>query len=128
MFKALNPAGIWAPGPTYSHGVEVPGAACTLHISGQIGVDKSGRTGGDITEQTEIAFQNVLAILQESGMTKDNLVRLRCYLVNESDIQPFKTVRAEFLDGRKPASSMLIVKALGDPTWLVEIEAIAAKK
>ena len=127
MHKPINPPSIGAPGPTYSHGIEVPAAARQLHISGQIGVDASGRVGRDALEQAQIAFANVAEILKSAGMSTDDLVRIRCYLVSEADLAAFKEARAQFLGACKPASSLLIVKALADPAWRVEVEAVAAR-
>ncbi|SAL68237.1 hypothetical protein AWB69_07977 [Caballeronia udeis] len=59
-------------------------------------------------------------------MRLENLVRIRCFLIDVADIEVLKASRAAFLGEARPTSSLLIVKALGDPSWSVEVEAIAA--
>jgi len=127
MHKFHNPSTASKPGPTYSQGVETAAGARTLHVSGQIGVDAAGRTGETAAEQSRMAFANVEAILHSAGMNVTDLVRIRCYLVDDGDLGAFKVEREAFLKGAKPASSLIIVKALADPKWLVEVEADAAK-
>ncbi len=127
MHKSYNPSTVGKPGPTYSHGVEIAPGARTLHVSGQIGIDASGKTGQGAAEQSSIAFANVEAILKDAGYGVADLVRIRCYLVDEEDLSAFKAAREVFLKSNKPASSLVFVKALADPSWVVEVEAVAAR-
>lgn len=126
MHKTYDPKSIVQPGPTYHHGMEIVPGSRTLHISGQIGVDRHGHVGSTVREQADIAFANVHAILEAAGMRLENLVRIRCFLIDVADIEVLKASRAAFLGEARPTSSLLIVKALGDPSWSVEVEAIAA--
>ena len=52
-----NPDTMQKP-PGYSHVVEVTGPGRTVYFAGQLGIDKSGRMGANVREQTEIAFEN----------------------------------------------------------------------
>ncbi|MER8474212.1 Rid family hydrolase [Mesorhizobium sp. M1328] len=56
-----------------------------------------------------------------------NLVKINQYIVSASDIPAYVKVRNQFLDGHRPANTLLLVPALAGPELLVEVEAIAAK-
>ena len=112
----------------YAHGVEVPPAARTLHVSGQVGVDhRAGRTAdGGFEAQCHQAIDNVEAVLVAAGMALADVVKVIIYLTRREDIPRLREVRAERL-AVAPAVTMVLVAGLHDPEWLVEIEAVAAK-
>ena len=126
MFKNHDPASIGAPAPSYSHGIEVPPNARLLYIAGQIGMIQ-GRTGKSIEEQTEMAWRNLTAVLQAAGMGITDLVKITTFLTRAENIAAYRTVRDRFQAGHRPASTLLVVSALANPDWLVEVEAVAAK-
>ena len=108
----------------YSQAVEVLGATRTLYVSGQIGVDAAGATPADAIEQNRLAWSNLTAQLRAAGMTLDNLVRYTTILPDVADLAAARSVRAEYLGDRRPAST-LIVAGLANPAWKVEIEGVA---
>jgi 2-iminobutanoate/2-iminopropanoate deaminase len=122
--KAHNPASIAPPFRNiYSHGVECPANARTLWISGQIGTKPDGSIAPDCAGQAE----NIRAILTEAGMSFADLVKLNAYLVKAEDIPVFSPIRSKHLAGAKPAMTSVVVTALAQPSWLIEVEAVAAK-
>lgn len=124
MLNMINPAG--APPPQfYSQGVEATGAQRILFISGQVGVDASGKVGADIGEQARIASANLSAVLAEAGMSSANLVKTTIYLTDAAHMQGFMEAAASTLPSPPPATTLLIVKALASPALLVEIEGVA---
>ena len=76
--------------------------------------------------QMETAFQNILAILGSAGMGPHDLVKVTVFLTRSEDIGLYRQVRDRMLAGATPASTLLVISALANPDWLVEIEAIAA--
>ncbi|HEV2514523.1 MAG TPA: RidA family protein [Devosia sp.] len=124
MLTMFNPGGA-APEAPYSHGALVTNAARTLYISGQVGVDATGRMGADIGEQAQIAVANLNAVLAEAGMTPANLAKVTIYLTDDSLIPGFMQAAGGGLPSPPPATTLLVVKALAAPPLLVEIEAIA---
>jgi enamine deaminase RidA (YjgF/YER057c/UK114 family) len=126
--RQLKPAGVAPPFSHYSHGVEVGAGARWLHISGQVGIDPDGRLATDAAGQMELAWRNVLAILEDARMGPRDLVKVTAFLVRGSDTPLYREVRDRMLDGAEPASTLLIVAGLAHPDWLVEIEAIAARQ
>lgn len=110
----------------YAHGVEVPASARILHVSGQVGVGRDGRTEeGGFAAQCRQAIANIEAVLNSAQMTLNDIVKVTIYLVRREDLPLLRNVRATYL-AVAPAVTVVIVAGLHDPNWLVEIEAVAA--
>jgi enamine deaminase RidA (YjgF/YER057c/UK114 family) len=122
----LDPATIAPPVGRYSHGMLVPAGAKLLFISGQIGSRPDGTVPADFAEQARNAWSNLLAILKEGGMSADNLVKTTAYLTRPSDLPAYREVRASVAGEVRPASVLVFVPELANPSWLFEIEAVAA--
>ena len=126
MLAKHNPNTIAAAFSSYSLGVEAPAQARWLHVSGQIGVAPDGALAEGPEAQMETAFRNLLAILNSAGMGPHDLVKVTVFLTRPEDVGRYREVRDRMLAGATPASTLLVVAALADPDWLVEIEAVAA--
>jgi 2-iminobutanoate/2-iminopropanoate deaminase len=126
MMRHFNPEEIAAPGP-YSHGVEVSSFERILFISGQTGIRPDGSLAEGISEQTQVAIQNLTAVLHGAGMDTSNLVKITIYLTDESQIGGFMEAAGETLPTPPPATTLLFVRALAASPMLVEIEGIAVK-
>lgn len=124
---ARNPASIAPPAGRYVHGMEVPADARLLYVSGQVGIDRNGRPGATIEKQCELAWRNLVAILKEARMSADDIVRVNVYLTDPRYVAAYRAARDKFVGEKVPASTLLIVTALVDPAFMVEIEAVAAK-
>jgi enamine deaminase RidA (YjgF/YER057c/UK114 family) len=128
MNKAHNPGTIPPPFRNiYSHGVESPAGARTLWVSGQIGTRQDGSIAPDCAGQAEQIMENIKAILASAGMGFADLVKLNAYLVKAEDIPVFAPIRAKHLAGAKPAMTSVVVTALAQPQWLIEVEVVASK-
>ena len=126
MLAKHNPNTIAAAFSSYSLGVEAPAQARWLHVSGQVGVAPDGALAEGPEAQMETAFRNLLAILNSAGMGPHDLVKVTVFLTRPEDVGRYRQVRDRMLAGATPASTLLVVAALADPDWLVEIEAVAA--
>src|SRR5262245_28182966 len=71
-----------APKPfsNYSQGVEVEAGSRLIFVSGQVGVDSAGNLGKTEREQHELAWDNVLRILESAGMTPADIVDCTIYI------------------------------------------------
>ncbi len=127
MLKIHNPKSVAAPIGTYSHGIETPPNARWLHVAGQIGVRPDGSVPATIEEQTEVVWQNILAVLADAGMGIGDVVKITSFLTRHENFPRFAQVRAKFLGSHRPASTLLVISSLARPEFLVEVEAIAAK-
>ena len=113
-----------AIGP-YSQAIEAGGM---VFVSGQIPVDPA--TGqfaqGGIQELTRQSLNNVKHILEEAGLTLDNVVKTTVFLADINDFAQMNEVYATFFGGIAPARSAVAVKDLPKGAR-VEIECIAVR-
>ena len=77
-------------------------------------------------EQARQSLTNVKAILDEAGLTLDNVVKTTVFLADMNDFADVNAVYAEFFAEPYPARSAVAVKTLPKGA-LVEIEVIAAQ-
>ncbi|WP_033149087.1 RidA family protein [Prevotella sp. P6B1] len=113
-----------AIGP-YSQAIQVGNL---VYTSGQIPIDPA--TGsfveGGVKEQARQSLINVKAILEEAGLTLDNVVKTTVFLADMNDFSDVNAIYAEFFAEPYPARSAVAVKTLPKGA-LVEIEVIAAQ-
>lgn len=131
MIDRYNPDSIAPPFSPYSQGVEVQAGARTIYVAGQVGVMPDGSMSEDMAAQTEQAFRNIQAILQAKGMDLADLVETRTYMISKDDLPAYREGRAKVLgtgdEVPKPAAALVFVAGLAQPTWKIEICAVAAK-
>jgi len=60
--------------------------------------------------------------LGEAGASFEDVVRSRIYLVDADDFGPISEVHGECFGDVRPANTTVVVAALLDPAWRVEIE------
>jgi 2-iminobutanoate/2-iminopropanoate deaminase len=113
--------------PSYAQAVKVSGAQTILFISGQVAYDEQGRPAHprDFAAQARSVFQALKAQVEAGGGTLDNIVKLNTYLTDIRYRAELVPVREEFFGKRTPAATQVAVTALGQPEWLIEVEAIA---
>ena len=75
--------------------------------------------------QARRCFEIVAAALAEVGASLADVVRTRMFLTSASDAEAVGAVHAEVLAAVHPAATMVVVAALLDPAWKVEVEAEA---
>jgi 2-iminobutanoate/2-iminopropanoate deaminase len=116
------------PPPTgYTHAVKARGL---LFVSGQVGFDGERRLvrPGDIDAQTRQALDNIGRLLDASGATWKDVVKLNIYLCDMRHMDRVRAVRAELftrLNMPPPAITTVGVTGLAAEGALIEIEAIA---
>lgn len=113
-----------AVGP-YSQAVMVKD---TLYVSGQIPYVPETMTvaGDDIKSQTLQSLQNILGIVEEAGLKKENIVKCGVFMQDLSMFKDMNEVYAEFFGDHKPARFAVEVRRLPLDV-LVEIDAIVVK-
>jgi enamine deaminase RidA (YjgF/YER057c/UK114 family) len=102
-------------------------AGSQVWVSGTAPIGPDGKTAapGDAAGQARRCLEIIRAALAEAGAGLADVVRTRTYLVRIEDWQAVAAVHGEFFREVRPASTMLQVRQLIDPQWLVEIEADA---
>src|SRR3981189_218759 len=128
MLKVHNPKSVAAPIGTYSHGIEAPPSGRWLHVAGQVGVRPDGSVPATIEEQTEVVWQNILAVLADAGMGIGDVVKITSFLTRYDNFQRFAQVRAKYLGSHRPASTLLVISSLARPELLVPGAALARQR
>lgn len=113
------------PATGYSHATRVGNL---LFIAGQIAKAKDcSLVGpGDIKAQTEQVFANIKAILVDAGCQMEDIVKLTTFTVDARYRSVIAEVRARYCGEYLPPNSFVVVAALAEPEFLLEIEAVAA--
>jgi enamine deaminase RidA (YjgF/YER057c/UK114 family) len=76
-------------------------------------------------EQARRCWEIVVAALAEAGASPADVVRTRTFLTPAADAEEAMAAHAEVFSDVRPASTMLLIHALLDPRWTVEVEAEA---
>lgn len=126
MHAPLSPTTIHPPFSSYSNGVEVPAGQKLVLCSGQLGIRKDGTIPREAGAQTAVCLDNIAAILAESGLGLEHVVRLNTYVTAREHLQPYMQERNKRFASPLPASTLVIVAGLAGPEFLVEIEVVAA--
>ena len=126
--KRTNPPGVRPPGGNYTHSIEIAPGARWLYVAGQTGVDPDGNVPDGIEAQSDIAFSNMVKVLEASGFGLEDVVFMKSFLTRREDRDGYQKVRSKYWGNIKPASTFLLVEGLARPDFLVEVEAIAAKE
>ena len=123
--RFLNPQTLSTP-TGYSHVAEVSGGR-TIYVAGQVAFDKSGSLvgKGDFAAQAIQVFENLKLALAAVGATFDNVVKVNTYVLDMSQIQTLREIRAKYYGKNAPASTLVEIRKLAHPDLLIEIEAIA---
>ncbi len=100
----------------FSRAVRV-GNAVHLSGTGPVGADALDAEG-----QTRRIFVIAEQALKQAGASLSDVVRTRMYLTHVEDWEPVGRVHGEFFSTTRPAATMLVVAALLNPSWRVEIE------
>ena len=126
MATPLSPHQIHPPFAPYSHGIVVPAGQRLVFCSGQLGIGADKIVPPDCAGQTRICFDNIAAILGETGMTLANIIRINAYVTGREHLPDYMGVRNVLFTEPYPASTLMIVSGFARPEFVVEIEAIAA--
>ena len=117
-----------APQPIgpYSQGIR---AGNFLFVSGQGPIDpKTGKMiEADIEKQTHQTLQNVKAIVEDSGLTLSDVVKVSIFLKNASDFQKMNEIYKTFFQENPPTRTTVQAEFVS-PGMLIEIDAIACRE
>jgi enamine deaminase RidA (YjgF/YER057c/UK114 family) len=100
----------------FSRAVRV-GHSVFLAGTGPVGADNE-----DVAGQTRRIFAIAEKALGEAGATLADVVRTRMYLTHVEDWEAVGRVHGEFFGIARPAATMVVVAALLNPAWRIEIE------
>src|SRR5580704_15005150 len=91
----------------------------SVHLSGTgpVGAEQEDAAG-----QTRRIFALAEVALKKAGATFNDVVRTRMYLTHAEDWEAVGRVHGEFFGEIRPAATMVVVAALLNPAWRIEIE------
>jgi enamine deaminase RidA (YjgF/YER057c/UK114 family) len=90
-----------------------------VHLAGTGPV---GTEAEDAAGQTRRIFAIAQEALAKAGATINDVVRTRMYLIHVEDWEAVGRVHGEFFSETRPAATMVVVAALLNPAWRIEIE------
>ena len=79
----------------------------------------------DAYGQARRCLEIILAALGEAGAAPEHVVRTRTFILSPDDWEDVGRAHGEVFGDVRPASTMIVVSALLDRRWVVEIEADA---
>lgn len=124
--RRISSGGPWEVAAGYSRAIIV-GDAC--YVSGTTDANPAGRSlhPGDAAGQARAAWAIVEQALTEAGFSLGDVVRTRMYVVSIDDAPAVAAVHGELFGEIRPASTLVQVAGLMEPSLLVEVEADARR-
>jgi 2-iminobutanoate/2-iminopropanoate deaminase len=118
--KAPKPLGPYSQAVKAGGFVFVSGQIPVMPETGQVVVD-------DVAAATEQCIRNVAAVLEDAGLSLDDVVSTTVFLKDMADFPRMNEVYGKFFGGAPPARATVQVGALPKGAR-VEIQVIAAEK
>ena len=108
----------------YSRAVKIGN---TIEVTGTVAVDEnSNLVGGDNAyEQTKFILQKIEKVLERAGASLKDVIRTRMFVTDISRWEEYGRAHGEYFKDIKPCTSMIEIKGLIAPEYLIEIEATA---
>ncbi|HZH36595.1 MAG TPA: RidA family protein [Flavisolibacter sp.] len=115
---------IWEDKVGYSRAVKVGNH---IEVSGTVASDEEGKVVGKDSayEQTKYILEKIEKALQQAGASLSDVVRTRMFVTDISRFDEYGRAHGEVFGTIKPCTSLLEVKGLVSPDYLIEIEATA---
>jgi enamine deaminase RidA (YjgF/YER057c/UK114 family) len=110
----------------YSRAIAV-GDDCWVAGTTDAGPDGRSTHPGDVAAQARAVFGIIEAALDEAGFGLADVVRTRMFVTDTSVWEAVASVHGEVFGTVRPAATMVVVRALVDPSLLIEIEAEARR-
>ena len=108
----------------YSRAVKVGNI---IEVTGTVAVDENSLLvcKDDAYGQTKFIIEKIDRVLKQAGASLKDVVRTRMFVTDISRWEEFGKAHGEFFSTIKPCTSMVEVKGLIAPEYLIEIEATA---
>ena len=126
MRKNFSSGAKWEDIVGYSRAVQVGNQ---LEVTGTVAVDENGNLVGknDFFKQTQFALQKIEKVMKQAGFTLEDVIRTRIFVTDITHWEEVGKAHHQFFSSVKPATTMVEVRALISPEYLVEIEVSAIK-
>ena len=116
----------WQDRIGFSHAWRLESPRALIVIAGQTGVDPDGNVvhPDDFEAEVRLLFANMRTVLEQSGATLDDVIKLTVFLLDMGHNEKFNEIKREFCP-HAPAQSTIAVSALAAPGLQLEVEAMA---
>ncbi len=94
-------------------------------VSGTGPIRPDGTVDADAEGQATLCLEIIAAALASAGATLADVIRTRMFLISADDWEAVGRAHGRVFQDVRPAATMVVVSALLDPRWRVEIEAEA---
>lgn len=123
IVRAVSPEVPEPPTGTWSNCLVVGGIA---YIAGMVAraPDQAGAAGDEYT-QAKAIFTKLGQLVEAAGGSRADIVKVTIFVTDISQREKVWQARHEFFTGNFPASTLVQVAALAEPSLKVEIEAVA---
>ncbi len=119
--RNISSASPYEPVIGFSRAVRI-GNVIAISGTAPIGADGKTAGAGDVAAQVRRCCAIAGEVLAKAGASLNDVIRTRMYLTNAADWETAGRAHGETFGAIRPASTMVVVKALLDPDWLVEME------
>ena len=128
MHRVIRGDGLAPPAARYAHAVVSTGPGRLVHTSGIVPITPDGTVPSDLTDQADVVWSSILALLAEADMAPPDIVAVTTYLRVDHlhRLGDVMAARDRYLDGHLAASTLVTVPSLARPEWLIEIAVVAA--
>ena len=98
-----------------------------IEVTGTVAVDDNNELVGNDNAyaQTKFIISKIEKVLQRAGAELKDVVRTRMFVTDISRWEEYGKAHGEFFKDIRPCTSMIEVKGLIAPEYLIEIEATA---
>ncbi len=121
--RVTSPEAPEPPPGTWSNCLLVNGVA---YVAGMIARGKDGRiVEGDEYAQAKVIFAKIKGLVEAAGGTMADVVKVTIFVTDITQREKVWRARREVFSGNFPASTLVQVAALAEPSVKVEIEAVA---
>jgi len=120
IFRATSPAAPEPPAETWSNCLVAGGIAYVAGITA-----RGSEAVGDEYGQAKAIFSKIRGLLEAAGGSMGDVMKVTIFVTDITQREKVWQARREFFSGNFPASTLVQVAALADPSLKVEIEAVA---
>ncbi|GAA2465072.1 RidA family protein [Agromyces mediolanus] len=125
--QIVIPEGVYPPTADFSQAIRVSGGDLVF-LSGIIGMRPDGTMPAEPAAQIELAFENLVKVLEAAGATAADVVKVNVFVRDDFQLvrDELRAIRARYFTHDFPVSTLIQVAGFAGPDYRFEIEAIAA--